>query len=119
MVSLAYSVEYYKDGRDRLPAFDYIEGLPKKDKAKVYSFIKLLSERGGYLDEPYAKKVEGTKFRELIVDFARNRHRVFYFTTRGQRIILLHAFFKKTPKTPPSEIARGVANYEDFIANFF
>ena len=43
--------------------------------------------------------------------------RIFYFSFVGKTIILLHAFFKKTPKTPPQEIKRALDNYYDFITN--
>ena len=61
----------------------------------------------GYLDEPYSKHIKG-KIRELRVDFSKNKHRIFYFTFIKKNIILLHAFSKKTPKTPISEIKKAV-----------
>lgn len=59
--------------------------------------MELLKERGGYLDEPYSKHIKG-KIRELRVDFARKHHRIFYFAFVGKKIILLHAFLKKSEK---------------------
>jgi len=43
--------------------------------------------------------------------------RIFYFSFVGKTIILLHAFFKKTPKTPQREIDKAIDNYNDFIIN--
>jgi len=68
------------------------------------------------LDEPYSKHIKG-KIRELRVDFSRNRHRIFYFAFIGKKIILLHAFLKKTKKTPISEIRRAEENYQDVLNN--
>jgi len=53
----------------------------------------------------------------LRVEFAQNRHRIFYITVEGRKIILLHAFLKKTPKTPEQEIVRALNNFEDYKIN--
>ncbi len=114
---MEYQVVYYRTSwSGEEPARAYIEALSEKERAKVKSFIKLLQERGGYLDEPYAKKVEGTKYRELIVNFGNKGHRVFYFTHSGKRIVLLHGFPKKGQKTPPRELVSGNRYYEDFLS---
>ncbi|MBL7154968.1 MAG: type II toxin-antitoxin system RelE/ParE family toxin [Candidatus Portnoybacteria bacterium] len=57
------------------------------------------------------------KIRELKVDFSKNRHRIFYFTFIKKTIILLHAFSKKTRRTPISEIKRAEENYCDVLNN--
>jgi len=53
----------------------------------------------------------------LRVDFASNRNRIFYVTVEGKKIILLHAFLKKTPKTPKQEIKRALNNFKDYKIN--
>lgn len=112
-----YKVRFYRSSRTgREPVLEYIDKLDIKNRAKVLKYIEFLREREGYLDEPYSKHVTG-KIRELRVDFARNRHRIFYFTFISKKIILLHAFLKKTNKTPLSEIKRAVENYKDVISN--
>lgn len=94
----------------------YVMALSGKEQKKIIAFIEFLANRGGYLDEPYAKKVWNAPFHELIVNFGRNGHRIFYFATSGKRIILLHAFLKKSRKTPGSEIAQGIRNHHDFMS---
>lgn len=112
-----YKVRFYRSSRTgREPVLEYIDKLDIKNRAKILKYIEFLREQEGYLDEPYSKHVTG-KIRELRVDFARNRHRVFYFTFIGKKIILLHVFLKKTNKTPLSEITRAVDNYKDIIDN--
>ncbi len=81
---------------------------------RVDAYIRRLVDAGGYLEEPYSRHIDGD-IRELRVDFARNRHRIFYFTVIGRRIILLHAFLKKTPKTPLGEIIRAQKNHDAFL----
>ena len=74
----------------------------------------MLFRSNGYLEEPYSKHIKG-KIRELRVDFSQNKHRVFYFTFIKKNIILLHAFLKKTTKTPNSEIKRAEENYYNIL----
>lgn len=112
--SESYQIVYYADRKGREPVRRYVNDLPSKEQQKVYAYLEFLRQREGYLDEPYAKHIIG-KIRELRVDFSRNRHRIFYFTAMGKRIILLHAFLKKTPKTPKTEIKKAVFYYQDFI----
>jgi len=74
-----YKVKFYRDpetGSD--PVKEYIDQLPQKEKAKVLKYIEFLRENNGHLDEPYSKHIKG-KIRELRVDFARNKYRIFYF----------------------------------------
>jgi len=112
-----YKVKFYKNTRtDRSPVLEYIEGLKDKETAKVLKYIEFLRERKGYLEEPYSKHIKG-KIRELRFDFARNRHRIFYFIFIKKTIILLHAFLKKTAKTPISEIKRVEENYYNVLKN--
>ena len=109
-----YRVVYYKNAKGKEPVREYILGLQEKERVKIFAYIELLKDRKGYLNEPYAKHITG-KIRELRVDFSRSRHRIFYFTAVGKRIILLHAFLKKTSKTPNEEIGKALRNYSDFL----
>lgn len=112
-----YKVKFYRNSyTGKEPVWEYIDKLDVKSKAKVLKYIEFLKEHQGYLDEPYAKHITG-KIRELRVDFARDRHRVFYFAFMEKKIILLYAFLKKTNKTPLSEIKRAVENYKDTVNN--
>lgn len=112
-----YKVKFYNDPKSgSSPVLVYIEKLSNKEKAKILKYIDFLRSKKGVLDEPYSKHIRG-KIRELRVDFSKNRHRIFYFTFVGKNIILLHAFFKKTAKTPESEIKKAEKNYYNVVNN--
>ena len=111
-----YRVVYYRDPRGKLPVKEYIHALEDSVAEKVFKYIEYLRQHDGYLDEPYSKHIQGN-IRELRVDFARARNRIFYFTFVGKTIILLHAFAKKTPKTPEREIEIAIKNYQDILRN--
>jgi len=112
-----YKVKFYKNTKtDCSSVLEYIEKLSIKEKAKILKYIEFLRENNGYLDEPYSKHIKG-KIRELRIDFTKNRHRILYFTFIKKNIILLHAFLKKTRKTPLSEIKRAEENYYNVLEN--
>jgi len=112
-----YRVYYYQNSLNRkAPVLQYIEKLSLKEQAKVLKYIDFLRKNKGYLDEPYSRHIQG-KIRELRVDFSKNRHRIFFVTVVGKKIILLHSFLKKTNKTPKKEIAKALDNYTDFLIN--
>ena len=112
-----YKVYYYQNNHTkRVPVLEYIRKVPIKDRAKIVAHITLLRDRGGRLDEPYSRYIH-SGIRELRIEFTRNRHRIFYITVQGKKIILLHAFIKKTPKTPKQEIIRALNNFEDYKLN--
>ena len=112
-----YRVKFYLNSRTgQSHPLDYINKLPTKEKAKVLKYIEFLREHKGILDEPYSRHIKD-KIRELRVDFARNRFRIFYFLFVGKTIIILHAFSKRTSKTPVSEINLAERNYYDVLKN--
>ena len=112
-----YRVKFYQDSEDGVcPVREYIKNLDRRERAKVAKYIEFLRVNNGYLDEPYSKHIID-KIRELRVDFGRNRHRVFYFTFLKRTVVLLHAFLKKTAKTPVSEIQKAQKNYQEVVRN--
>jgi len=106
-----YKPEFYKDTKGFSQPKDYILKIRlDSERAKVAAAIKFLCEKGGYLDEPYSKHVEG-KIRELII----KRHRVFYALVENKVIILLYAFYKNTTKSPPNFINKAQKYLDDYL----
>jgi phage-related protein len=116
-IAAEYKVKFYKDAKTgRSLVLEYIERLSDKEKAKVSKYIEFLRVHKGYLEEPYSEHIRG-KIRELRVDFAKNMHRIFYFVFIKRTVVLLHAFLKKTARTPISEIKRAEENYYNVLKN--
>ncbi len=117
MIYNEYKTKFYKNSKTgRGPVLEYINKLQEKERTKIFKYIEFLRENEGILDEPYSRHIKG-KIRELRVDFSKNKHRIFYFAFIGKKIILLHAFLKKTKKTPVSEIKKAEENYRDVLNN--
>lgn len=111
---MEWTVEFYKDGKGKEPARDFILSLDSLLRAKVTRYINLLLEYGVLLKEPYTKQVKG-KIREIIVMGKDGQLRVLYFTYTGKRFILLHAFIKKTKKTPVPDIEIAERRMENYL----
>ena len=112
-----YKAYYYRSSQNKkVPVFEYIKNLSRKERAKVATYIAMLRDYNGKLDEPYSRYI-GSGIRELRVEFSHNRHRIFYVAVEEKRIILLHAFLKDTQKTPKQEINRAVSNFADYKIN--
>jgi len=112
-----YSVKFYKDSRTgKSKVREMMDSLEPKIKEKSWKYMDFLAANEAYLEEPYSRHVKG-KIRELRVDFAHNFFRIFYFCLIGKKIVILHAYFKKSNKAPKKEINRAIVNYYDAINN--
>jgi phage-related protein len=96
-------IEAYQDARGRRPVNEFLDALPARDRARIVRTIELLKTYGTELGMPYTRHLTG-KLWELRVSSARLTYRVLYFAHTDRRFVLLHAFSKKTPKTPRREI---------------
>jgi len=112
-----YKVYYYRNSHNkRTPVLEYIQKISTKERAKIAAYIIFLCDSNARLDEPYSRYIH-SGIRELRIDFSRNRHRIFYITVEERKIILLHAFLKKTARTPKQEITRAINNFTDYKIN--
>lgn len=108
-----WSVEFYIDARGECPVAAFLEQLPPRARDHVVHHISLLQERGPTLGMPYVRHLQG-KLWELRVRTRGAAYRLLYFFYTGRRIVLLHAFVKKTKKTPSREIDIAMRRLNDF-----
>lgn len=109
-----WTIEYYHDERGRYPVRDFIDSLDRIMRSNVDWTLDLLETRGDRLGMPYSRPVSGHRFIELRVSASGNIVRVFYFAAIGRRLILLHAFEKKTQKIPIRELQIADRRREEF-----
>ena len=96
-----FEVYYYVDEKGMAPVRDYLFGLPEGQRAKVFAFVNFLSEEGYKVRRPFADYLgDQTGLYELRP----KPSRVIYFFHHKNKIILLHAFLKKTKAIPPKEL---------------
>lgn len=79
--------------------------LPHDMRAKLYRMVEAIS-LGGFEDLPrdWIKPL-GDKLWELRITGKDGIARAIYMTARGNRLVIVRIFVKKTQKTPPHEIA--------------
>jgi len=93
-----YSIDYF---HSRVKA--EIEGWPDGVLADYARILELLMEFGPNLRMPHSRAVGGGLF-ELRPRGREGIGRVFYCFVVGQRVVILHAFVKKTQETPEREL---------------
>jgi len=107
-----WAIEFYTDARGKSAVVEFINGLPVRERAKVRNVLRLLREFGVLLQMPHARPVSG--YRGLW-ELRAGPIRLFYFAHTGQRFIVLHAFRKKSRKTPTREIATAERRMTKFL----
>lgn len=98
---MAWKVKFYQTSRGDYPVKDFIDKQDETTYAKAISYFDLLEYSGPFLKPPYMKKVQD-KLYELRIS-GKIELRIFY-TIFNQEYYLLHAFKKKSQKTPTKEI---------------
>lgn len=99
-----YFIEFYsKQDTQVQEKFEYVFKLIKQvDKIPIKFFRHLTSTDGLY---------------EIRVEYQSNIYRVFCFFDKGQLIILLNGFQKKTQKTPLKEIRLAEKLQKEYFNN--
>jgi len=110
-----WSVENYIDSQGQAPVEKFLNALPPADRVRIVRTIEMLEDFGLQLGAPYVKHLHD-KLWELRIRTGHKTYRVIYFAFTGRRFILLHAFLKKTQKTPKKEFAIAEQRRADFLA---
>jgi phage-related protein len=103
---MSWMIEYpYEDVEQ------FVLKLPISLSAKYFHLTDLMIEFGVNLGMPHTKALSGGLF-ELRVKSKDGIARVFYCTKVGKRIIMLHAYIKKTQKTPSKELRKARQRFD-------
>ena len=96
-----FEVVFFETASGKQPVREFIWGLTKEDKKEVGADIRTV-QAGFPMGLPLVKKIDSGvwEIRSTIRD---GICRVF-FTVTGEKIVLLHAYLKKTQKIPPKEL---------------
>ena len=96
-----WEIIYFQSARREKLVKSFIDEQDLRIKGKYVGMIGFLSEYGPFLTEKYTKKIRNDLYEIRIT--GKEQIRVLY-AVRGNKIILLHAFKKKTQKVPEKEI---------------
>ena len=106
---MSFDVCYFKDENGNEPVREYIQDLTEPNRAKVYAYLQHLSEAGYQLKRPWGDYLgDKTELYELRP----GRNRILYFFLHRNKVILLHAFLKKTQEIPEKEKERAMRRKE-------
>lgn len=90
-----------------------LDSLPPDMRAKLDHIITLIEELGLHqVREPYVKPL-GNKLWEMRMKGADGVARVIDVTASGHRVVILHAFRKKTRKIPKTAIQTALARMQE------
>lgn len=98
-----WQVDDYRTSAGGRPVKDFLDRLSKVAKPKVYAALEMLEAHGNRLEMPKSKPM-GSGLYELRIPHPEGAFRILYCFQPGRRIVLLHAFVKKTEHTPKGEM---------------
>ena len=91
---MKWRIEFHQKGKEE------VETLSVKMRAKLEHIAHLLEDYGpSYVHEPYIKHLK-EKLWEIRLKDKDGIARIIYILASKKKIILLHAFIKKSQKTP-------------------
>ena len=100
----SWKVVYYISPSGKIPVKDFLDASSPKSKAKALRILMHVQEYGLQAVTSHVKKLAGIPLWEIRI-LGGDSVRILFVTQLGKRILLLHAFTKKTNKTPAKEIA--------------
>lgn len=94
-----------------------LDKLDATFKAKFLHIAEMLENFGPeHVKEPYCKPL-GNKLWEIRMKGRRGIARAIYVTVKNRKIVVLHAFVKKTQKTPRKAIAMALNRLKEIDEN--
>ena len=109
---MPWIVKFFQTPRGEYPVREFIDAQDKSTRAKAVQLIKMLIDNGPLLKTPYIKKLQD-KLYELRGSGS-VAIRIFY-TVHNSEYHLLHAFKKKSQKTPKRELKIAVDRMKELI----
>lgn len=95
-------VKFFIDQRGKNPVGEFLDEN-KNIKIKAMIILHNITEFGLVSVIPHIKKLSGLPLWEIRI-LGKDKARILYVSKVKEEIILLHAFKKKTQKTPIKEI---------------
>lgn len=109
-----WRVVFYREPNGRSPVREFFESVDMRVQESLLASVELLRSRNVQARMPLARHLDG-KLWELRDEVRTNIYRVIYFFYSGKRIVLVHAFQKKSQKTPSQDIAIARERHERFL----
>ena len=109
---MAWKVKFFQTLRGDYPVKEFIVEQDRVTRTKISLSIRLLIDYGPFLKPPYIKKLQD-KLYELRIS-GKVAIRIFY-TISNNEYHLLHAFKKKSQKTPSRELKVALDRMKELV----
>lgn len=109
---MAWKVYFFQTKRGDYPVNKFIEEQDFPTQTRIAKSIRLLNNHGPFLKPPYIKKLQD-KLYELRIS-GKIAIRIFY-SPKNDAYYLLHAFKKKSRKTPSHELKVALDRMKELI----
>lgn len=109
---MAWRVLFFQTARGDSPVKYFIEEQDRTTITRINLSIRLLIDYGPFLKPPDIKKLRD-KLYELRIP-GKSSIRIFYTIIKG-KYYLLHAFIKKSQKTPAKELKLAIDRMKKIV----
>ena len=107
-----WNVKFYQTKRGDKPVKDFISVQDSTTYAKIVSSMILLQNNGPFLKPPQIKKLQNNLYELRIKGKVQTR---IFYTIINNEYYLLHAFRKKSQKTPIKELKTAIDRMKEII----
>ncbi len=100
-----FRVYQFTTSSGRQPVDEFINKQSEATQTKIDEVIHYFKQHGFHLETNFLRRMSGTKdLWELRAEHQSKHYRLFLAKIDDRAAVLLHAFIKKTPKTPRKEL---------------
>jgi len=100
-----FTIHLYRTGTGRSPVHEFILAQEPKAQDKVYEVLDYLKTYGFHLSTKYLRRLSGSgRLWEIRAKSHSKQYRLLLSRLETNVIVILHAFVKKTAKTPRQDI---------------
>lgn len=103
IIFMVMRIYFYETSGGNSPIKRFIDGLPKGDQARFLEVIDEIEANGLNATRVLFKPIEG-KLWEIKFRSVHSGYRIFYILLEKDLMVWLHAFSKKSQKTPTREL---------------
>ena len=109
------TIHFYRTSSGQCPIVRFLDSLDSKQAAKVTWVLRLIEELNPVPARYFRKLIDSDDIWEVRVDIARDTIRLLSFFDGKRIVVLVHAFAKKTQKTPRSDIRLAEKRKQDYF----
>ncbi len=106
---MAWDIVYFESPRGEKFVKKFVDKQSSLVRAKYIGMIDFIKKYGPFLSGKYTKKLRKDLYELRIT--GKEQIRILY-TTRQSKLVLLHAFKKKTQKIPAKELKTALSRLD-------